>query len=224
VRLFILFASPPERDLEWKAGGVEGCYRFINRFFRFLTERLDIIREANHIPAELNQAGRRLLRATHQAIAKVEREMERGFHFNTAISRVMELANLLYSLHGDETAGPDRPHPGVTRLAVRTMILLLAPMIPHVCEEMWEALGEPGSVSLAAWPEYDRDAARDDEITVVVQVNGKLRSRLAVAPDTGEDVLEEMALADGTVQRFIAGKQVRKVIVVKNRLVNVVAN
>jgi len=223
VRLFILFASPPDRDLEWVESGVEGCYRFINRFHRFFHEHLA---EINNCPAlvsaELDPTSRALHRMTHQTIAKVEGEMERGFHFNTAISKVMELANTLYASYGEGVKV--QPTPSVTREAVQTIILLLSPMIPHVAEELWEKLGEEKKLSTTPWPTIDPEAAKDEEITVVLQVNGKLRGKLQVEPETGEEELERLAMADDGVIKFIEGKTVRKVIVVKNRLVNVVAN
>ncbi len=221
VRMFILFAAPPDRDLEWVSSGVDGCYRFIARFFRFFHQHLAVIKDAAAIPKELERQNLALHRITHQTIVKVEAEMERGFHFNTAISKVMELANALYAACGEDTPPPA---PEVIREAVRTIILLLSPMIPHIAEELWQEMGETDSISRAGWPKIDADATKEDEITVVLQVNGKLRGKVKVRPDTDNDELEAMARADAGIQKFTAGKTIRRVIVVKNRLVNVVAN
>ncbi|HIJ78718.1 MAG: leucine--tRNA ligase [Desulfobulbaceae bacterium] len=221
VRLFSLFAAPPERDLEWNDQGVEGSFRFLNRVHRYLIDNLGLFDTTPiEIPQEMNQSSRSLHRKTHQTIRKVGQDIEGKFHFNTAISAVMELTNTLYSLTGEDAK--ERVEPAVIREAIEAVLLLLNPMVPHFCAELWEVTNHKESLDSMPWPAYDEKAAQEDEITVVVQVLGKVRSRLLVAPDTSEKELEAMALADEKVQKFIDGKPVRKIIVVKNKLINIV--
>ncbi len=221
VRLFSLFAAPPERDLEWSDKGVEGAYRFINRVHRFVTDRLDLF-EGNEveIPAELNDSSRALHRKTHQTIRKVGNDVDSKFHFNTAISAIMELTNSLYSLAGEDAK--EDVAPAVVRQAVEAVLLLLSPMVPHFCAELWEMTNHKESMDTVGWPDFDEEAAKEEEITIVIQVKGKVRSRLQVAPGLSDDELEKMALADENAQKFIADNPIRKVIVVKNKLINIV--
>ncbi len=224
VRLFSLFAAPPERDLEWSAKGVEGAFRFLNRVFRLIQERLDLFDEpAPPLPVEMNGASRTLHRKIHQTIRKVTSDLDEDFHFNTAISAMMELVNTLSSLTGDQQPARDAVHPAVIRQALETLLLLLSPIVPHFCEEFWEATGHTRPLTAQPWPEFDAEAAREEEMTIVLQVNGKVRSRLQVPAAVSEERIKEMALADDKVRKFLAGKEVRKIIVVKNRLVNLVA-
>jgi len=221
VRLFSLFAAPPEKDLEWNDQGVEGAFRFLNRIHRFVTEQRELLHAAEaEIPRELNRASRTLHRKTHQTIRKVGHDLENDFHFNTAISAVMELVNTLFDVTGENAKEPVAP--AVIREAVESIILLLFPMVPHLASELWEASGHTEPLDSQGWPDYDPEAAKDEEITVVVQVQGKVRGRLTVAPDLPEETVKEMALADEKVRKFIQGRQVKKIIVVKNRLVNIV--
>ncbi len=221
VRLFSLFAAPPERDLEWKEQGVSGAHRFLARLHAFVSEHRE--RLAGAVPPakdRLTAADRQLRRKVHQTIRKVTADMDDSFHFNTAISAVMELCNTMTGL----AAGEDPPCAAVLREAVEAILLLLAPMTPHLCEELWQALGHTTLIAEAPWPSFDPEAAREEEITVVVQVNGKLRSRIQVPPETSSQEMERLAMADGKVQKFTAGKTVRKVIVVPGKLVNIVAS
>jgi leucyl-tRNA synthetase len=221
VRLFSLFAAPPERDLEWNDQGVEGASRFLNRVYRFVENNKDqIASAANQIPEELNEKSRALHRKTHQTIRKVTRNLGNEFHFNTAISAVMELVNLLLSPSSDE-AGDNIALP-VIKEAVDTTLLLLYPMTPHFCSELWESTGHDKQLADHSWPSVDSDSAKDEEITVVLQVNGKVRSRLLVAPDIEDDELKKLTLEDNKVQKFVAGQPIKKLIVVPKKLVNVV--
>ena len=219
VRLFSLFAAPPERDLEWNDKGVEGCYRFLNRVYRFISEQGELLQRQAAISTSLSKESEALHRKTHQTIKKVSLDLDDKFHFNTAISAIMELQNTLSSLSSE--AG-DKLEEGVIVEAVGSLLQLLAPMVPHFSEEMWSQAGFSGQLAMASWPSYDEETAKDNEITLVIQVNGKVRSRLQVSPDTDEKELEELALADDHAQKFIDGKDIRKVIVVKNKLVNIV--
>ncbi len=223
VRLFCLFAAPPDRSLEWSEQGVEGGFRFLNRIWRLIKDWETVIGDAQSFDGDLDEldlAGKRLFSKTHQTIRKVTTDIEERFHFNTAISAVMELVNAMY------TANLDMQHPyaaNVMRFAVESVILLLAPVVPHITEELWSALGnEPGKLSSAQWPSYRNDAMVSDTRLMVVQVNGKLRGRFQIDADADEETIRKTALADENVRRFIHGKPIKKVIVVKDKLVNVV--
>jgi leucyl-tRNA synthetase len=221
VRLFSLFAAPPERDLEWSDQGVEGASRFLNRVYRFVENNKEqIASAANQIPEKLNEKSRALHRKTHQTIRKVTRDLENEFHFNTAISAVMELVNLMLSPSSDE-AEYNIALP-VIKEAVDTTLLLLYPMTPHFCSELWEITGHDKQLADHSWPSFDPDSAKEEEITVVLQVNGKVRSRLLVAPDIEDDELRKLTLDDNKVQKFVAGQSIKKLIVVPKKLVNVV--
>jgi leucyl-tRNA synthetase len=222
TRFFCLFAAPPERDLEWSEQGVEGGFRFLNRVWRLATILMEEIKEIapfNGNPSDLEDELRELYRKTHQTIQRVTKDIEDRFHFNTAISAVMELFNAMSSF--DLQKKCDHQYP-VLRFAMESLTLLLSPIVPHFAEELWAALGHRSSVLLASWPQYQMDALEEDELLIVVQVNGKLRSRFTVATDTGEKAIKEKALSDKRVLKFIDGKAIRKVIVVKNKLVNIV--
>jgi len=221
VRLFSLFAAPPERDLEWSDQGVEGAYRFLNRVHRLVDENLSVFaKPASGLPKEMNAPSVALHRKTHQTIRKFGADIEAKFHFNTAISAVMELTNTLYSLAADESG--EAADPAVIREAIEAMLALLSPMVPHLCAELWELTKHPTPLAEVLWPEYDDEAVREEAITIVVQVKGKVRSQLQVAPGTSDGDLEKMALADEKVLKFLEGKPVRKVIVVPNKLINIV--
>lgn len=223
VRMFSLFAAPPDKDLEWNDQGVEGASRFLYRIYRFVMANLEMIKDApTEVSAnKLNDSSRDLHRKTHQTIRKVGTDIDTRFHFNTAISAVMELTNLLFSLTGE--AAKEEVEPSVVREAVTATLTLLYPMTPHICEELWQQTGHSTPMDNLSWPDFDEEAARDDEITIVLQVNGKVRSRLQVAPNTDGKSLEEQALADPKVLKFTEGKTIRKVIVIPNKLVNIVA-
>ena len=222
TRFFCLFAAPPERDLEWSEQGVEGGFRFLNRVWRLATVVMDGIREVrpfNGNSGDLEGELRELYRKTHQTIQRVTKDIEDRFHFNTAISAVMELFNTMSSL--DLQKKHDHQF-SVMRFAMESLTLLLSPIVPHFAEELWAALGHRTSVLLAPWPQYHMDALEEDELLIVVQVNGKLRSRFLVATETDEETIKERALSDKRILKFINGRVIRKVIVVKKKLVNIV--
>ena len=222
TRFFCLFAAPPERDLEWSEQGVEGGYRFLKRIWRLAAGLMDRIKD---VPAfdgnfdKLDNTVRPLFQKTHQTIHKVTRDIEDRFHFNTAVSAVMELFNTMSGIDIKKISNDQLP---VMRLAMESLVLLLSPVVPHFAEELWAELGHESSVLLAPWPQYREDALVKDELLIVVQVNGKLRSRFQVATDTDEETIKEMALSDERIEKFIDGKEIKKVIVVKNKLVNIV--
>ncbi len=217
VRLFSLFAAPPERDLEWSSQGVEGASRFLNRVYRLVTD----FSQAELKSTDIDQNADKILeRKLHQTIRKVSHDIEDDFHFNTVISAVMELFNTLSStIPSADVAGA-----GLSTVTetIRNMLLLLYPMVPHFSSELWLTMAFDQTPEEQSWPGFDEDKAREEEITIVLQVNGKVRSRIQVNADTEDDVLQEKALHDENVARFVGGKTVKKVIVVKKKLVNIV--
>jgi leucyl-tRNA synthetase len=222
TRLFCLFAAPPERDLEWSDQGVEGGYRFLNRVWRLAWNWIDLIKDATPFhgsPDVLEGRTRDIFKKTHATIYKVTRNIEDRFHFNTAISAIMELVNTMYGIDPVKT---DIQHIGVMRFAMESVTLLLSPIVPHFAEELWETLGFESSVLSASWPSYKEGALLKDELLIVIQVNGKLRSRFHVDVDADENTIKELALSNERVQKFITNKTIRKIIVVKNKLVNIV--
>jgi leucyl-tRNA synthetase len=218
ARLFSLFAAPPEKDLDWNDQGVEGSFRFLSRIWKLVHDRLDMIRNAGPLnPDTLSGEERTLRRAVHKTIRKVTEDLDERFHFNTAIASVMELLNVLQPA---ELSTPQ--FPAVMKEALQSVILLMAPFVPHITEELWQRLGNSAPLTQTDWPDYDRSAVVDEELLVVVQVNGKLRSKITVAVGSGEDELKALALADEKVAPFIEGLTVRKVICVPGKLVNIV--
>ena len=218
ARMFSLFAAPPEKDLDWNDQGVDGSFRFLNRIWKLVYEHLDAIRAAGRVDvASLTPEERSLRRAVHKTIRKVTEDVEERFHFNTAIASVMELLNTLQSYEQSASRSS-----AVMKEALESVVLLMAPFVPHITEELWQHMGNTVPLSGTAWPEYDRDAVVDEELLVVVQVNGKLRSKVTVAAGTGEEELKALALTDEKVLLFTEGKTVRKVIYVPGKLVNIV--
>jgi len=222
VRIFCLFAAPPEKDLEWSDQGVEGAYRFLSRTWRIAMDYLADIREVRPFAggAELEGELKALRRKTHQTIKKVTNDIEERYHFNTAISAVMELVNALYQF--PRPGSEDRLALAVIRETLETVVLLLAPFVPHIAEELSQEFGHRETLVHAAWPDYDRKAAEEEEITIVVQVNGKVRSRLVLSAEAGEEEVKEMALADEKAQKFMVGKKLQRIVYVPRKLVNIV--
>ena len=222
TRLFCLFAAPPERDLEWSEQGVDGGYRFLNRVWRLFTNwipHVDKIRPfegGNDLAAD---AARDLYRKIHQTIKRVSKDIEDRFHFNTAISGVMELYNAMSAYEPEDQ---EKETLAVMRLAMETVVLLLSPIVPHFAEELWQALGHDHSILQETWPTFSESALEKDELVIVVQVNGKLRSRFTIGADTDDETIKKQALADERVQKFIEGQSIKKTIVVKKKLVNIV--
>jgi leucyl-tRNA synthetase len=223
TRLFTLFAAPPERDLEWTESGVEGASRFLNRLWRFVHAHADEITGAGHGPGALSERARAFRRLIHETIGRVTADVERDFHFNTAISAVMELVNALHDFERDSldrVAGAERA--ALLREAVETTLLLLGPVCPHMTEELWQALGHRESLFRQAWPAADAGALVREQVTVVVQVDGKVRSRLTVDVGAPEQAVREQALAEDKVRPWLDGREVAKVVIVPGRLVNIV--
>ncbi len=222
LRLFCLFAAPPERGLDWSDQGVEGAYRFLKRVWRLVEEHMAHIDGVQPFDGDEVLAGdlRSLYRKIHQTIKRVTNDIEGRFHFNTAISAVMELVNTIQAVKEGIVSTPEGA--SVLRLALETVIVLLSPIVPHLAEELWEALGNSGSVLEVPWPTYREEAIAEDEILIVVQVNGKVRSRFHISVDADEEEMKAVALADDRIVARIAGRPVKRVIVVKKKLVNIV--
>ncbi|HSB75020.1 MAG TPA: leucine--tRNA ligase [Terriglobales bacterium] len=230
ARMYSLFAAPPDRDLDWQDAGVEGVYRFLGRVYRFVSRHAalaqpvgaDVKRgsaQAEPVPSQLSPTARQLQRKLHQTIKRVSTDFQGRWHFNTSIAAIMELVNELYATEEGKGDGiPDR----LLREVQRDLVLLLAPFAPYLAHELWEMLGEQEPLLHASWPKYDAALAKEEEVEIPVQVNGKLRGRIVAAPDVSEQDLRARALAEEKVQSFIAGKQVVKVIVVAGKLVNIV--
>jgi len=226
VRIFMLFASPPEAELRWQEEGVEGAARFLRRINHLVWKWHQRIAasDARVVPSDLNEQQRALLRKTHQTIRGVTRDIEERMQFNTAIAKLMELLNSLADF--DATVG-DAESASEADLYVlgeglQALVTMLAPFAPHFAEEMWEAMGHEESLAKTPWPTYDEALAREEHLEIPVQVNGKLRSRIYLSPEATHDQYEQAALADEKIQPFINSKQVVKIIVVPKRLVNLV--
>jgi leucyl-tRNA synthetase len=244
LRLYVMFVAPPEKEIEWTDAGLEGSWRFLARVWRLADQLAETI-GGDGIPSpstlELSDEERALRRKTHQTIRKVTLDLDPRVHLNTAVSGLMELVNELYAFcsrskcfavgRGDEetTVGViERPGTvAVLKEAIESLVLMLSPFAPHMAEELWEALGHTGGVVAAGWPAFDAEVAKASEITVPVQVNGKVRGRLVVDADIDEEQLRGAALADAQVMKHVDGKTVRKVVVAgqgQNRLVSVVVS
>jgi leucyl-tRNA synthetase len=222
ARLFSIFAAPPERDLDWSDQGVEGASRFLHRVWRIVARGQGWLGGARGgVPADAGQAARSLRRLTHRTIVRVTDDVERRNHFNTAVAAVMELVNGYAELVHTEPPDDADLRDAIGE-AVRTTLVLLAPFVPHFTSELWEAVGGPEPLAEVPWPEADPEALVEESVELVVQVNGKVRGRFNAAPDTPEEELVRRALADERVQTQIAGKPIRKTLVVPGRLVSLV--
>jgi leucyl-tRNA synthetase len=223
ARMYSLFAAPPDRDLDWQETGIEGIQRFLGRVYRFVHEnaRPEDPNWQKSIPDDLGQSARALQRKLHQTIKRVTDDFQGRWHFNTCIAAIMELLNEAnrralgtiptHPVTGEPVNADEIP---LSLLAdvQRNLVLLLAPFAPYLAHELWEMLGEKNNLLKAPWPKYDAELAKEEEIEIPVQVNGKLRGKIVVAPGTSEEEIKEKALADEKIQIHIAGKQIVKVI------------
>ena len=218
ARLFILFAAPVERDLEWSDQGVEGAFRFLNRVWRIVAHFEDAIKEGidDYDHSTLTAEEKSLRRTLHQTIKKVTEDVGERFMFNTAISAVMELVNAFYAFQEKAV------HPGLVRELSFALVKMLAPFAPHITEELWSRMEGKGSVHDARWPKFDRAAIVEDEVEIVLQINGKVRDKLTVPANIESQEMEKLALAQPKVVELTAGKTVVKVICVPKKLVNIV--
>ncbi len=216
ARMFILFAAPPERELEWSDKGVEGSYRFINRVYRMVYDFSVKYNLTNDTYEITNEADKNLNYWMNYAIKKVSDDIGLRFNFNTAISTIMELVNQMYKYKEGQV------NEALYGAAIKNLIIMLAPFIPHVTEEMWEHLGLEGSVHECQWPSFDEKALVKDTVEIVVQVNGKIKEKLNIAGDLSREEMQEVAMADESVKALVEGKNVVKVIAVPNKLINIV--
>jgi len=215
VRLYTLFISPPEKDAEWSDRGVEGAWRFLNRVWKLA----EIYRDTGAQGSQKTQNSP-LKRKTHLTIKKVTEDMEGTFHFNTAISSIMELVNEIYACTGEQERRSIRAQE--LKEAILTVVILLAPFVPHIAEEMWEKLGNKESIFKAEWPVYDKDALIQDMMELPIQVNGKLRSKIQVSASSSDDEIKKTTLEDPVVNKWTEGRKPKKIIIVKGKLVNLV--
>jgi leucyl-tRNA synthetase len=217
LRLYMLFMGPPELSKDWSDQGVEGAHRFLSRVWRMVHQRYLPVLQGVGVVNDSGDARHREMRSlTHRTIASVTHDLEE-FAFNTAVSFVMELVNGIYHYTSEEKADPD-----VLSEAVLATLSLLAPFAPFICEELWNVLGEEGSIHKQPWPMYDEELARPEEITLVVQVNGRVRDKLTVSALIGAEEMEVKAMACENARKFIGENEIRKVVVVPGKLVNIV--
>ena len=219
IRLYTVFASPPEQTLEWSESGVEGAHRFLRRLWKQVADHLSHGDAVTIAPAALNKEQKALHRKTHKTIQKVSDDFGRRLTFNTAVAAVMELTNATSKFADTSEQGQ-----AVLREALEVATLLLAPIAPHIAHSIWQSFGHTEPVVEAKWPTVDHSALVKDSITLVIQVNGKVRAKLDVAADMSKDDIESLALEQPNVTKFTDGKTIRKVIVVPGKLVNIVAN
>ena len=217
ARLFILFAAPPERELDWSDAGVEGSYRFLNRVYRLVYEIKEKYPEVPSAFEIKTDADKSLNYTLNFTIRKVSEDVGGRFSFNTAISSIMELVNEMYRYKEQGCVNE-----GLLGKAVKDLILILSPFVPHICEEMWEHIGQTESVTTMSWPEYDEDALVKESVEVVVQINGKVKEKMMVAADAGKSELEKIALENERIKALLDGKTVVKVVAVPGRLINIV--
>jgi len=217
VRLFMMFAAPPEQALEWSDDGVQGSFRFLKRFWSAVGDHVAAGPVEPVDTRTLDDVQKQLRRKTHQTIAKISDDIGRRHSFNTAVAAAMELLNAINKFSDDSNAGR-----WVVRESLAAVVVMLSPMVPHICHALWKALGHDTALIDQSWPQLDESALEADLVEIVVQVNGKLRARISVAADATKEVVEAQALADANVRRFTEGSDIRKVIVVPGRLVNVV--
>jgi leucyl-tRNA synthetase len=225
ARLYSLFAAPPDRDLDWQDTGIEGIQRFLGRVYRFVMRnaRPDSVEWRQPIPANLSPAARQVQRKLHQTIKRVTDDFKGRWHFNTCVAAVMELVNELYAAEDTSAGNSEAAIPAPLLAEVqRTLILLLAPFAPYLAHELWEVIGERSNLLRAPWPRYDAALAKEEEVEIPVQVNGKLRGRVVVPADASESTVVDRALADEKVKATMAGKQIIKKIFVPGKLLNLV--
>ncbi|MFV9510981.1 leucine--tRNA ligase [Tepidibacillus sp. LV47] len=213
-RLFILFAAPPDRDLDWSDSGVEGSHRFLNRVWRLVQQNLETLRSHPEIKVETDEE-KELRRMIHLTIKRVTEDIELRNNFNTAISAVMELVNKIHSY-------PEKGNKGLLKQAIETVVVLLAPMTPHITEELWQMMGHDSSIHLQEWPTFNEEYLVLDEVEIAIQINGKIRGKKMIPTSYGKEEIEKAVLDDERINEWINGKQIRKVIVVPGKLVNIV--
>lgn len=224
TRLFIMFTAPPEKELEWNENGLAGAARFLNRVWRVVLENVEMIKDEKIDYSKLSKEDKALVRKLHQTIKRVTEAIEDNYHFNTSIAGNMELINDVYDFRNN-VLGTEKESTESQKVfgeVLRNIVIMLFPFVPHFCDELWEAMGEEGFLFNASWPEYDEKLTVADEITMAIQVNGKVRGSISVERTASKEDIEKMALAVENVQKHTEGKTVAKVIVVPGKIVNIV--
>jgi leucyl-tRNA synthetase len=222
-RLYTLFAAPPEKDLEWSEESIDGAWRFLNRVYRLIERHASAIRNVQAIAAPVSSPSakeKRLLRKAHQTLLRVTSDFETRWHFNSAIALIMELTNEIYACEPLEEGAREE----VQKEVLELLTLMLAPMTPHIAEEMWEMLGHSNGLWTSAWPAANAELARDDNVEVPVQVNGRLRGKLRVATGIAQEDLVKLALAELPIAQHINGKRIVKIVYVPDKLLNFVVS
>jgi leucyl-tRNA synthetase len=226
ARLYTLFAAPPERDLEWSEQGIEGCARFLSRLYRLIARHAEALGPAAPVasPAKASvqasgsEKEKALRRKAHQTLRRVTNDFEARWHFNSSIALIMELVNLVHSLEPLEEGA----RPEVVRETLELLTLMIAPMAPHLAEELWEMLGHADDLSHAVWPEYVAQLAAEEQVEIIAQINGRVRGKIQCEPGLGDDELIERVLIDPRIAQLVAGQKIVKKIAVRDKLVNFV--
>ena len=219
TRLFCLFAAPPEKDMDWSDKGIEGSYRFLSRLWRLVFDLKDSLRLPDAPAGEISKAMEPLRRKTHQTIKKVTEDIEKRFRFNTAIAAMMELVNELYRAREHASSAGDS---AVMKEAVESLLVMLSPFVPHITQELWEVMGNEEQLFRVSWPSYDPGLCEEQEAIVAVQVNGRLRATITVPRDAGQPEVEEEAFSEPNVKRHLESVQIKKIIYVPNKIINII--
>jgi leucyl-tRNA synthetase len=224
ARMYTLFAAPPEKDLEWNEQGIEGCARFLHRVFRLMDRYAAGLRgvsSADSQPAKIGKPSEKekiLMRKAHQTLRRVSNDFEERWHFNTSVALIMELVNKLQ----DNEPLDKHVRPEILKRVLELLIVMLAPMAPHLAEELWQMLGHQESLVVEEWPQFSAELAEEEQVEVVIQINGRVRGKICVDAGLPEEELAERALADPKIDQLLRGARVLKRVVVPNKLVNVV--
>ena len=222
VRLYILFAAPPERDFEWIESGIEGAYRFLNRLWDFVIKNLEGIK---NIPSDgieqkkLSKQGKEIRRKTHETIKKFAQEMEKNYQFNTAIASVMELLNMLETFKPQNTEDKK-----ALKEAIEVILKLLYPITPHICEELWHRLGKGTFLYEESYPRYEEEALKREEVEIPVQINGKVRGKIVISFGASQEQVFNLAKETPNIRKYLEGKTIRKIIYIPNKLLNIVVS
>jgi leucyl-tRNA synthetase len=223
ARVYILFAAPPDRDLDWSDSAIEGVHRFLGRVHRFIAQNPVQRIGTAYCVQQLSPEARRVLRKLHQTIKRISDDFAGRWHFNTSVAALMELLNELTAYPEIFACASRKAAPSALVAEIqRTFVLLLAPFAPYLAHELWEMLGETSNLLRESWPEYDTALAKEEELEIVVQINGKIRDRLVVSAHSSEEELRKLALAAPKVQATLDGRQLLRAIVVPGKLVNIV--
>jgi leucyl-tRNA synthetase len=220
-RLYTLFAAPPEKDLEWSEESIEGSWRFLNRVYRLVDKHSEEVKSNKseiQIGGEVSEKEKGLLRKAHQTLRRVTQDFETRWHFNSAIAQVMELTNAIYAAEPLQ----EGVRPEVRREVLEILTLMLAPMTPHLAEELWEMLGHTNGLWAESWPSFNAELAKDEAVEIVVQVNGRVRAKLKVAAGLGQEEVLRLAKQDAAVASYLEAKRILKVIYVQDKLLNLV--